>query len=260
MPKPGTPQPLLITSVPPAAKRVRAGGDFLGRTSESWRNAGFRVLSVNSDAESNGADIDTVTVARSAHERIGRPLVYFADLLRAAIAHSPSTPFAITNADIALTSDSELAQMVSALEPKSFILSRRLDIANEEHRTGTPWFHGFDFFALHPKDAAKILDTDMVFGMPWWDHYLPIALLLHGCRGRQLRGPVAFHVLHDDRYDEHMWNAFGRQFVSEIFPIARGRYRWRLAAARWLRSRKRCLYSVSGANLAFIDRQTLESS
>ena len=54
-------------------------------------------------------------------------------------------------------------------------------------RLGAPFRHGFDFLAMHRRRIDRVLDflsTTLAFGRPWWDHYLPLALIACGARPR----------------------------------------------------------------------------
>jgi hypothetical protein len=156
------------------------------------------------------------------------------------------------------------------------LIGRRLDVA-QLGTSGRPYFHGYDFFAAHSSDVAALAKTHLVFGAPWWDHFFPLAMYLHGCQIAQLE-PEVIHLHHDERWNLAAYRKLGDRFISEIRPmignteyarhllrILAGGAHGRRAAARdltlrWLRpldaeeQSRLLLDRVGNLNLAVIDR------
>jgi hypothetical protein len=207
--------PLLVTSLAPNINRLDKNGANIGheyqqRCIDSWR--GFSALSVNSHKETTNFKIRTALVPRDASSVTGKPLVFFSDLLSIARDEAKGCPFAITNSDVILCNG--LMDRVANLAPGEFIYSRRIDTENPNDWSGTPFEAGFDFFACHPLDIEGF-KTELVFGAPWWDHYLPIAMLRRGTNGLQL-SPSVFHLKHEERWDWRTFQHFGKIFISEM--------------------------------------------
>lgn len=255
----------LFTSIPPAMARTNHAGDDIGRRYQqdcliSWEQAGFVATTINAKAEQLDLDVRRIIVDRDASEVTGRPHPYFGDLL-SAIAADVDGPFALVNADIAIPVQSRLAEMTQSLEPGEAIFSRRLDIVRVASGDPAAYKHGFDFFGAHTDNLSlDLLESRLVFGAPWWDHYLPLALHMHGQRVTQV-APEVTHMEHDERWSWTVWSGLGVQFISEIRRVARVSYRARLrlicsgeTVMHSERRRRATLRRVSNLNLAVLDR------
>jgi hypothetical protein len=145
--------------------------------------------------------------------------VFLQDLLAAACASSDGQPFAVINADIILDPDFDLVARVGNLQPRELLFSRRIDVETPEQRSGTPYLPGFDFFAARPDPIRGLADAGLVFGSPWWDHYLPIGLHLMGCRLTQVKRSFAFHLKHPAQHLATL-DLFGQRFLETIKGLA----------------------------------------
>jgi hypothetical protein len=274
----------LFTSVPPRLSRLDTKGREIGEDYQreciaSWQRAGFEPVSVNSTNETHSHSLPVISLARDASSIIGRPHVFFADLLAAASMEARGRPFVLLNADLILTTTVDFSARVAQLRPGEFMFSRRLDIDQLHQTEGTPWHSGYDFFAGHADDISGLPDFGMVFGAPWWDHFFPLLMYFRGCRISQ-REPVVFHLNHAERWNWATWEALGQRFVAEIKPRATNKtYRQQLENAidrrtgrllsdlkynLWKRLPKnavgethRMLHRVSNANLSFLDKISL---
>jgi hypothetical protein len=224
---------LLFTSIPPKITRRNGAGEDIGPSYQadciaSWIEAGFRPATINARSESFSAEppIRRVTVERDACEMTGRPHPYFGDLL-SAIAGETDGPFALVNADIVIPPSAGLSRRVTSLERGEVIFTRRLDVARVG-APGKPFFYGYDFFAAHGAEAVALAKSQLVFGAPWWDHFFPLAMHLHGHRLTQLE-PTVTHLHHAERWDWANYRKLGNRFVAELQPlVADGPYTERL--------------------------------
>jgi hypothetical protein len=253
----------LFTSIPPAMVRTNDAGDEIGRQYQqdcliSWEEAGFTTTTINARAERLDLDVRRITIDRDASEITGRPHPYFGDLL-SAVAADIDGPFALANADIAIPAESRLAETTHSLKPGQVIFSRRVDVG-PDGKIGA-YRHGFDFFAVHTSDLSRdLLESSLVFGAPWWDHYLPLALHMLGHRVTQIV-PEVTHMEHDERWSWAVWSCLGRRFIDEIRPVATATYRARLrlicprgTPAQSETKGRATLGRVSDLNLAVLDR------
>ena len=228
-----------ITSVPPRLKRVSKDGADIGeayqvRCVASWGDEGFDACSVNSRQEKVGCNIAIKRVDRDASEITGRPHVFLADLLAAGIEMAGDGPFVIGNADVILKSG--IRDRVARLQPGEILFSRRIDIDDMSSLEGEAYAPGFDFFAINGSDAARLADTQLIFGAPWWDHYLPLRTYMKGGTLHILESAV-FHLTHDERWNWPLWTKLGQTFLDEIEPGATSTYKAGLDAAKrapWL--------------------------
>lgn len=268
--------------MPPRISRTDVGGNEIGESYQadciaSWIDAGFSPVTVNASCEHVGPEprIRQVRLERDASEITGKPHPYLSDLL-SKIAEETEGPFALVNADILIPSHAGLAKKVTSLRRGEVIIGRRLNVARLGG-LGAPYFSGFDFFAAHGDDVAVLAATQLVFGAPWWDHFFPLAMHLHGCKVTQLE-PQVIHLHHDERWNLATYLRLGDRFIAEIRPkvrateyecrlgriLANARHGRRAAARdltlRWLRPlgaeerHRLVLDRVGNLNLAVIDQ------
>jgi hypothetical protein len=200
----------LFTSLPPRVRRLARDGQDQGPAwtracIQSWQRAGYRVVSVNSAAEADSVraaypGIEVAEVARDGQARTGRPLIYVADLL-SMMAHCNQSCAALANADVMFTSAA--IERLAGWQPEGFAFSGRIDV--DDFRFSNPRLHGGVDFVIaqtcHLKDLAV---PDFLFGTPWWDYWLPLALTGQGVQGVKLTAqglPVIAHLAHEERWN-----------------------------------------------------------
>lgn len=215
----------IITSLSAAMTRrghdgADVGKDYQRMCIESWIAEGFSPVSVNSEREmERGYTLHSGTtplvVKNDAESLAGRPLVFFDDLFSVA-AKSGALHIAITNADVVLRSGFDLYGLISALPPGKAVVAHRTDIARPDEREGTTYRCGFDFFALHRDDLARVPESGLVFGLPWWDYFLPTMLWLRGVQLIDFGERFVFHLLHDERWRVEVWRRVGMQYVKRL--------------------------------------------
>lgn len=217
----------LITSIPPQMRRMVGDHDvgmaYRRACIESWRAAGLQAVTVNSVRErairqslSDHPELEIVEANRDAERDVGRPLIHFHDLLQAACRVREHGVVIITNADVMLRDAASVNELCRRVTPTSAVMARRIDVATPEATAGSPFFGGFDFFAVHTTQLGKIADIRLVFGAPWWDYYLPIALMAQGVRVVLTDASVASHLRHAERWDLPLWRNMGSRFLRGV--------------------------------------------
>lgn len=218
-------KPRLITSIPPRMSRVDSDGveigeSYLRKCAASWFESGFDIYSINSLKERGRVPlidgVRYVFLDRDASAEAGKPLVYLEDLLNTAVMGYQG-PVAITNADILFSSGHSAAELVSGITEGTAALHQRLDF----HRLssidqGQVYVQGLDLFLAHSDDLKKVSLNPFVFGMPWWDHYLPIALMINGVSIQCATPGTINHLIHQDRWDFDSWYKFGCKFAQSV--------------------------------------------
>lgn len=220
----------LFTSIPPRLQR-RLHRDF-AQTAQyqrvcvsSWKAVGFAPVTINSARENLGAlakelDVELVSVPADASSVFGRPLVYWRDFVDAASSRT-SGVMAITNADIVIRDGTNLSDTLTGLREDECLILHRVDVESLGARRGRLYTHGFDFFAFHASALGRIEFGELVFGLPWWDHWLPIALIECGLKPVLLREPPILHEIHAERWDPASWSALGEAFLRLIPSLER---------------------------------------
>ena len=202
-------------SDPTSAQRV---------TIDSWLSAGFEPVSINLTEEFRNHPelpevlrhlrVEPLPVTPRMQVRTSAPLCPLRDFLNAIYTHSNNAPVAITNADIrfAPSKDLELAARIATLDETEFLIGQRNDITHLPDGSSTSNIHGFgiDFVAFHSSWIPKItkaLAPTLAIGLPWWDHYLPLALCAFGAQTRLLDAQWFEHDVHPMKWN---WNHYCR--------------------------------------------------
>lgn len=220
----------LFSSLPPHMNRFDDAGKNIGtqhfrRCLESWLEHEFRAHSINSDSEDppefeSEYPINRLTLKRDAKDLCGKPLIYLSDFLRLASERSHGL-LAITNADIIFKLAPENLQYIKNLQPGQFICERRYDYHYGKQDSAKPYRPGFDFIVMHRDDVHILLDTGLVFGMPWWDYLVPTKLLASGLKRQPLPSQASiYHLMHDERWNSSNFIEFGEIFRTELDKIA----------------------------------------
>ena len=243
----------IVTSIPPFFSRKDASGREIGEAHltaciESWRACGFDPVSVNAETEAlhpliKRHDVKVLRVPRDASEITGRPHVFLNDLLGAALS-LPSERIFIINADIELEMDDRAKARLMTLGRNQAVGVRRRDHSGDKARAAPPYDCGLDLFGAGRDALASIDCGQLIHGMPWWDHYLPLMLLWQNREFLPGTGINLWHLAHDARWTrahyirsgqefrrliEHTdpalrQNAFVDRHVADLARIARGHY------------------------------------
>jgi hypothetical protein len=70
---------------------------------------------------------------------------------------------------------------------------------------------------MHGRDIDQLPDIGLIFGAPWWDHWLPILAQQCGVRLVQT-APLVFHLKHPIKWDGGVWNELGKRFLKASTP------------------------------------------
>ena len=95
-------------------------------------------------------------------------------MLAIAASEACGQPFALINADVFIA-DTSLRKRFINMQRGEVYFSRRIDIETLEQREGAPFKFGYDFFVAHADDISGV-NSCMVFGAPWWDHFFPLTM------------------------------------------------------------------------------------
>jgi hypothetical protein len=196
-------QATLYTSVPPSLKRQSRHEDY-GEAYQrecinSWRAAGFRVVSLNSDAEieglrGKGFDVEFASNGSpNGRTKIG-------DFL-SAMSSSDGAVAGIINADCYLMSPGETIQSILDSARGSLVVLRRVSLDPDTMRPTGIYCHGFDAFVFDTRFAPKIADGgDWSIGEPFWDYWFPLAMYIAGAQLKAPEVPMLVHLGHEEQW------------------------------------------------------------
>jgi hypothetical protein len=206
---------------------------------ETWRAAGFAPFSINSAVEHErhpglrkwitSLGVQAMVVERPASLAFGggsqQPglLCTLPELLAAIQGMQPTGAVAIINADIGMSAGVTAQGISAAAEATGYVIGQRLDVVTRPgsgtRSVQTMDVNGIDFVAFRPESVPGLkglLPVGLRFGMPWWDHYLPLSLLALGCRPQLLRVGSLWHVRHAPQWSLDRYTRDGLTFASEF--------------------------------------------
>jgi len=171
---------------------------------QSWRKAGFQILSLNFPSEIEdlktqyGNLAEFATATRSSRYAGPRRLVPVADLVKAVFRASPG-PALVLNADIHLTP--EASRLAQCPEDAVVILPRwEVETLDSNQAEKNPW--GWDGVVIGNQLKEKFTNPAFGLGLPWWDYWIPFRALHLGFRVLEPSDPLARHVRHAEKWDE----------------------------------------------------------
>jgi len=223
----------LATSLVPGADRALQTAAV-----QSWRDAGFTVMSVNGAAEiatltRDYPHVTFVTAPTTAEKLAGKPVPYIHDLMKslraACVAHGASLAdctVGIINADIHFRMPAQATAALLASARDAVVLGPRVDVATQAaldafrpsgHET---YSVGYDYFLMSGNVLADFNDSPFCLGMPFWDYWLPLIALLKGRPLKTMLAPVALHVGHETRWDHSIYFFF-HALIGDVMDVCR---------------------------------------
>ena len=193
----------LFTSIPPNSN--------FGPIVENWREAGFRVISINSRREAARVfGVETIAIET---DELKLPISLMLDAI-----HETAEPFAgIINADCKFLTPVDF-DTIRRCAAKSIILAERIDV---DHQGAPALFRPYGFDAVFfDTSAINELRKSSAFkmGMPWWDYWLPTAFRYAGFQIKKFDFPILTHEVHPIRWnDPYTLMMFAEDFKS-AFP------------------------------------------
>lgn len=242
-------RPLLFTSIPPRKRGAGFAAPQLA-TIRSWLDAGFQPVSIHLAIELarhpglrdalRVAAVDCVVLEIDAGDSDSALLCPIVDMLQAIRRRADESPCGIINADIRIAGPVEdgPVALLRKLDDDEFLISQRTDVG-PGHAGGVReevFSHGLDFLAMHPRWVDRAIDfvsPTLAFGRPWWDHYLPLALMACGARPRLLDPRRCCHDVHDNRWNWRHYCSVGKS-ARRDFSTAADRLDPPVLAGRWI--------------------------
>ena len=208
------PECTLFTSIPPRLTRLVQGRDFglAWQTAciKSWRDAGFRIVSLNTPKEiealrSLEPEVEFVEIGPDRT----RPLI--TDFFAAA-ENSRSRIAGIINADCMIIPQTGIINHFTD-NIGGIVIAHRINISQETlFPTGVGG--GFDAFFFDVSTLAHIEhDNSWRIGEVWYDFWLPLAFHVAGFKIKTLPAPILLHLNHDFAWDSR---AYAREFPRLI--------------------------------------------
>ena len=190
---------------------------------DSWQALGFSIVSLNIQSEIDQLqplyqNVLFHAVTRDAHSEAGRPLVYLDDVLLYLRQHGTRIG-GIVNSDICLRADSNFRLFIAEESVNSLVFGNRIDIASidDVYLQSLDWIdntvgkyeYGFDYFFFDTSIIDLYPTEAFCIGMPWWDYWMPAALLPTNINLKLLDSRIAYHVVHPTNFSDLAWRKYG---------------------------------------------------
>jgi hypothetical protein len=143
---------------------------------------------------------EVVEVRRGCSGGKGRNLVALADLIEISFERNGGAFSLVLNADILL--EPAMKDFLSQEAGGVTMIPRWLvDASHQREETEKdPW--GYDGVRLGPELRGLFTNRSFGLGLPWWDYWIPFRALHLGHPVRILGKPLAFHVRHEEQWNE----------------------------------------------------------
>lgn len=238
-------RPYLLASIPPVLRGVSFSHSdeqsLQCLAIQSWKDAGFMPISINTNAELKrypdhvqqltNAGVPVLSLEPPPHALFPDYLPPLKSALIKATAAFPDSTIGITNADTVFTDKTTEALLYQQQDLESFFVAHRTDVdsipinsfnaAHCEASLSNAFVYraGIDFVFTSSTNYKKALDyicPGLTFGLPWWDLYLPLALMACNLELHHLDPNRFLHIRHSDRWDESWWNMIGTKATSHM--------------------------------------------
>jgi tetratricopeptide (TPR) repeat protein len=198
------------------------GEDYQRLCIRSWLDCGLRVLSINSRSEIGALakrfpEVEFVAADRDASSISGRANPYLSDLL-SVLADSSAAIVGIVNGDVVFEPEESWRTWLPALAANFVVTGHRLDSRTLFTGAVKKYDWGFDYFFFHRDAAARAAEKFLPFamGLPWWDYWLPMTMMLAGTRTLLLERPAVLHLAHESTAQMAGWHQLGMTLAHRI--------------------------------------------
>lgn len=189
---------------------------------QTWLQAGFEVISLNSAAEiallrGQFEQVKFIPAPRDAQQKFGKPFVYINDMLTQ-LSGFDADIVGIVNSDIYFRNGAAIYSLVVEAYRNSVIFSSRVDIDSLDSDQGSVYRYGFDAFFFDRKLVQCFPESEYCLGVPWWDYWVPWTGLKQGIPLKHIRGLELCHLTHKMNYSMEIWRTVGVDFADEFAP------------------------------------------
>jgi hypothetical protein len=200
----------VYTSIPPGFTRLvrgeEAGIAYQNACIDSWKKAGLRVVSLNSESEIHDLkkrEIGVEFVSNGTEG--GRSKI--AGLL-SLIAEAEDRVAAIINADCLLIHYGDFIGTMLRSAQNSIVVFERLNLDPATLRPTGGHCYGFDGFFFDTRFIGDLEGIDSwSIGEPFWDYWFPLSLMRGSARLKMPAAPSLMHVNHEINWRAGAWSA-----------------------------------------------------
>lgn len=208
---------IAITSLAPGHKNF----ENQHRAVNSWKDAGYEVVSLNSEEEIEQLkDFDVKFVPTKRHNKriFGKPYVLVSAIIDY-IKEVKSEHSLIINSDIIIRNN-ELTKKIKADSENGIIVMNRMDFEKDPDAAKI-YEMGFDGFFINLKYIDVFPQSILCLGQCHWDYWLPYIASTGGVSIIKLKEPYIYHEIHNVQYSAENWKRTGEIMRAEtgIFQL-----------------------------------------
>jgi hypothetical protein len=201
---------LLATSIAPKNIEIQRSAV------DTWLNAGFDVVSLNSSEEVGTIqpffpDIKFHVVERTAIERYGKPYIYLYDFM----SYLKSTDYkvcGIINSDIHFKGiRSGFREFIYREASDALVYGHRVDVADINDTEGLV-SNGVDYFFFYKELADIYQDDGLCMGQPTWDWWMVVVAATGYKRIKRVLSRIAFH----QRHPQNWYQSLNQYLIESI--------------------------------------------
>lgn len=219
----------LATSIPPAAAGA-ASPEAARRAAwaasclASWPGGGWRILSLNPEAElpllpALPDGVAAVPASPGVAEAYGRPGAWIAEALAGAVATGAEV-VGLVNADIRLDLGPAARAAIAARAREGMLAFNRLELAHPAQQDGAFYRYGYDLVLMPRAMAARLDLAGFAFGVPWWDYWILLDALTRGLPAAVVRCTGVRHLAHAHAWHRGAWRR-SLALLAERLPARR---------------------------------------
>lgn len=206
---------IAITSIAPGHKNY----DNQLNAVKSWINAGYEVVSMNSQDEieelkGKFENVKFVPTNRHNKKIFGKPYVIASAIIDYLI-EVKSKYSLIINSDIIIKDKNRYTEKLKALSNDGIVIMNRYDYDNDI-AVSKIYEDGFDGFFINEKYLGVFPQTLLCLGQCHWDYWLPYTASINGAKIIKSKEPYIYHKKHPVQYSVENWIRTAEIFRSEL--------------------------------------------
>lgn len=204
---------IAITSISPGHKNY----DSQLRAIQSWKDAGYEVVSVNSKEEIEqlkGFDVKFIPTNRHNQQLFGKPYVTVSAIIDY-LKEVKSKYSLIINSDIIIRDPENITEELKKRSEESIIIMNRRDF-DTDIDINKVYENGFDAFFINEKFLDQFPQTILCLGQCHWDYWLPYVSIINKVKVKKLKEPYIYHHIHSIQYSAANWLKTGEIFMGEV--------------------------------------------
>lgn len=204
---------IAITSISPGHRNF----DSQLKAIESWKKAGYEVVSLNSPEEIEllkDFDVKFIPTYRHNKSLFGKPYVTVSAIIDY-LKEVKSKHSLIINSDIIIQDSQNITNELRNLSEDGIIIINRRDFDVDINQS-TVYENGFDGFFINEKFLDTFPQTILCLGQCHWDYWLPYVSIENKVKVIRLKEPYLFHHAHPVQYSPQNWLKTGQIFAGEV--------------------------------------------